>query len=380
LTDSLSPSHACRRACALLRSARPAAAVTASPSWAALAPLASIHNTAPWEQPASSASWAGGWGRALGGVRSYQHVRPSDWARLLSEGKQRALREQSEAGGMEGAEGAGEEVADDQLEEYEDDETFRLTPPHMILTTDDDKQEYAAALANFSQVVTDEDRKKAATLASAKALADDSWNHVIGRIPDMPYEVPIKDVFAVVLVQDPSHHPAPSCGFESPPRFCGMLCAAGSPPNSARMLTARAGDWANADRGQAVQAHQRRLHVCGQNQGHECGRQTAVSQGAAARQRARDGGGAPMGARRERDSCCGAADTRREAARLQDEAPQGLPQIRGFSHRTRVPCPSMYQGYRLSPLWLPGGAPKAEPLARETASKTDLIAFSWHTA
>lgn len=163
--------------------------------------MASIHNTALWEQPASAASSTGGWGRALGGVRSYQHVRPSDWAKLLSEGKQRALREQNEAGVLQGAEGAGEEVADDQLEEYEDDETFRLTPPHMILTTDEDKQEYAAALANFSQVVTEADRQKVATLASADALAGDSWNHVIGRIPNLPYEVPIKDVFAIVLVR-----------------------------------------------------------------------------------------------------------------------------------------------------------------------------------
>lgn len=75
---------------------------------------------------------------------------------------------------------------------------------HMILTTDEDKQEYKAALDNFSQVVTQADRQQAATLASADALAEDTWNHVIGRIPDMPYEVPIKDVFAIVLVRHPT--------------------------------------------------------------------------------------------------------------------------------------------------------------------------------
>jgi hypothetical protein len=45
---------------------------------------------------------------------------------------------------------------------------------------------------------------QAEALASAEALGTDDWRHVIGRIPDVPYEVPIKDVFAIVLVSLPS--------------------------------------------------------------------------------------------------------------------------------------------------------------------------------
>jgi hypothetical protein len=97
---------------------------------------------------------AGAWGRALGGVRGYQHVRPSEWESLLSEGKQRALRERGLEPGSDEEE-EGEEVADDELEQYEDDETFRA-----VGADDMDKEEYAAAVANFAAVVTAADRQQ----------------------------------------------------------------------------------------------------------------------------------------------------------------------------------------------------------------------------
>ena len=61
------------------------------------------------------------------------HVRPSEWAKLLSAGKQRALREQSEAGGLERAEGAaGEEVADDQVSATPMKAERRTSPPSSL--------------------------------------------------------------------------------------------------------------------------------------------------------------------------------------------------------------------------------------------------------